>query len=88
MTLGCSPLIDPRRLKVMLHGRNVKGRQVGAAQSITSFRQLDNSQISLNTNVLLNKSITYLTLRLYYYNDLIQERYFKKDEITNRWVQN
>jgi hypothetical protein len=87
MTLDCSPLIDPRRLKVMLHGRNVKGRQVGAAQSITSFRRLDNRQISLDTNILLNNTITYLTLRLYYYNDLIQERYFKKDEITNRWVQ-
>jgi len=31
MTLDCSPLTDPRRLKVMLHGRNAKGRQVGAA---------------------------------------------------------
>jgi hypothetical protein len=88
MTLGCPPLIDPSRIKVMLHGRNVKGRQVGAAQSITSFRQLDNRQISMDTNILLNNTITYLTLRLYYYNYLIQERYFKKDEITNRWVQN
>lgn len=88
MTLDCSPLIDPSRLKVMLHGRNVKGRQVGAAQSIASFRRLDNIQISLDTNILLNNTITYLTLRLYYYNDLIQERYFKRDEIINRWVQN
>jgi hypothetical protein len=88
MTLNRSPLIEPGRLKVMSHGRNIRGRQVGSAISIVGFKRLDNQQISLDTNILLHKEIRHLTLRLLYYDDLIQELYFKKDQINNQWVQN
>jgi hypothetical protein len=77
MNLNCSPGIDPNHLKVMLQGRNARGRQVGPAQSLTGFRRLDNRQISLNSNVSLDNTITYLTLRLYNYDDLIEQQYFK-----------
>jgi hypothetical protein len=87
MTLNCSLLIEPRRLEVMSNGRNMKGRQVGSAISIKGFRRLDSGQISLDTNILLNNAITDLTVRLLYYDDLIEERYFKKDQISNEWVQ-
>jgi hypothetical protein len=72
----------------MSHGRNIKGRQIGSMISLAGFRRLDNPQISLDTNILLHNAITHLTVRLLYYDDLIQERYFKKDEINKKWVQN
>lgn len=88
MTLNCSPLIEPMRLKVTLHGRNIRGRQAGSAISVTGFRRIDSRQISLDTNILSHNEISHLTVRLLYYDDLIQEQYFKKDQTNNQWVQN
>lgn len=88
MTLNCSPLIEPIRLKVMLHGRNIRGRQAGSAISVAGFRRIDSGQISLDSNILLHNEITHLTVRLLYHDSLIQEQYFKKDQTNNQWVQN
>ncbi len=49
------------------------------------FRGLVNREASSDAVLQFDAGVTFLTLRLYYYDDLIEEQYFKEGDM--EWVQ-
>jgi hypothetical protein len=84
--LGLSPSINQKNLRLMLQKRNNKGRQVGRGKIMRGLGPQTTNQFSLNSHLDLDDTISYLTLRLYYYDDLVEERNFKKDQ-SGGWIQ-
>jgi hypothetical protein len=87
VNLNCSSLINPDGLDILLSQKSEKGRQIGKIASVRGFGKLSDTKLRLSRDLILGNSVAYLTLRLRYHEDLIEERYFKKHYTTNIWFE-
>lgn len=85
LKLNCSSLLNLDGMKLKLQNKDSKGRQIGEAQTFTGFRPLTETDAVLNTNLDGNDEAEFLTIKLYYYDALIQERSYSRNQTGTRW---
>jgi hypothetical protein len=79
----CSPLVDPDHLRVMVVFRNDIGQQIGKAHSLTGFTMIRDNNTSLIGDVQIDSRSSNIVIHLFYYEELIEEAYFRRDRDTD-----
>ncbi|MFZ0514415.1 MAG: hypothetical protein WAM14_22615 [Candidatus Nitrosopolaris sp.] len=85
---SCSELINLDYIIVVLYGKDNKEQQKDEPQRITAFKRLSSREFISDNDMRSDDDPNFLTLRLYYCMDLIEERYFKRNGVDTPWSPN
>jgi TIR domain len=85
LRLNCSSILNVEGIELKLQRKNNRSRQMGETQTITGFQRLTETEALLNTNLNEIDVAEFIVLKLYYYDILIQEKAYSRNQTGTQW---